>query len=96
MTRKPRPPHPQLAEILALSDQQTPVDQLATAYDLSPSQVYTILREHRPDRARKARRRSSEKRDMILGLSAKGHEPERVAFLAGCSKAWVYRILAGQ
>lgn len=96
MPRKPRSPHPQLADILAAADAGTDVATLARTYSLSISATYALLREHRPDRQRKARRRSSEKRDIILGLSAKGHEPERVAFLVGCSRAWVYRILAGQ
>lgn len=89
-------PHPALQQILAAADAGHDVAAIAAAHDTSVSKVYALLREYRPGRARKPRRRSSQKRAMILGLAAKGHEADRVAFLAQCSKAWVYRVLNGQ
>lgn len=80
--------------ILSRHDAGESVATIATAENVSPGYVYGILRHHRPNRSRKARTRTSEKRVMVLGLAAKGIKPARVAYLAQCSEQYVYRILS--
>jgi hypothetical protein len=83
-----------LSKILAAADAGTPVADIAAANKLSAGRVYSILREHRPDRARKARRTTSDIPRKVRGLKAKGMAPTRVAFLLGVTPAYVYRILS--
>lgn len=79
--------------ILSLSDQGESVAAIAAASNVSPGQVYTALRRYRPNRQRKPRTRTSEKRRLILGLLAQRVEPPRVAFLARCSASYVYQLI---
>lgn len=81
------------AEILRLADRDTSVSDIADHLALTPGRVYTVLRQHRPDRPRKSRRETSELRPKILGLHDRGIKPSRIAFLLECSRAYVYRIL---
>lgn len=80
------------SKILARHDAKQSVQQIATTCQVSFGYVYGILREHRPKRARQPRTRTSEKRKLILGLLAGGIKAPRVAFLASCSAAYVYRL----
>jgi hypothetical protein len=82
-----------LANILARHDAGEHVSAIAAACQVSPGHVYGILRQHRPDRQRKPRERTSERRRFILGLLAQDIRPRRVAFLAQVSPAYVYSIL---
>jgi hypothetical protein len=66
---------------------------IAEAESVSPGYVYGILRQHRPDRQRKPRERTSKKRKFILGLLAQGIQPPRVAFLAQCTPTYVYQLI---
>jgi hypothetical protein len=69
------------------------VKAIADAEGVSPGYVYGVLREHRPERKRKPRERTSEKRRLILGLLAQGIPPPRTAFLAQCTPAYVYQLI---
>ena len=86
--------NPQHTAILAFYDICPDPAVVARALSLSLGTVYAVLRAHRPTRKRKARPRSSDKRQQILGLVARGHKPARVAELVGVSRAYVYRVLA--
>jgi hypothetical protein len=81
------------AAILALSDSGVPPSQIAAALSLRPGPVYSVLRVHRPDRPRSARRCTSEKRQQVLFLTTQGVRPGRVAVLLGVSRQYCYRIL---
>lgn len=85
-----------LAHILRLADAGEAVDAIAAHPDVGVTigRVYAILRKHRPDRPRHARRRTSEKRPMIIGLLAQGIKPPRVAELAQVERQYVYRIMS--
>lgn len=80
-----------LPAILRDSDAGARVDDLAKRYELDPSAVYRILREHRPDRPRSARRRVSNLPAKIEALAGAGSKPARVAELLGVSRQYVYR-----
>lgn len=82
-----------LDQILTRHDKGQFVPMIAKALDVSPGYVYGVLREHRPKRARKPRTRTSEKRTLVLGLHAQKIPVGRIAFLAQCSRAYVYRIV---
>jgi len=84
--------NPLASQILTRSDRNETVAAIAMACGVSPGYVYGILREHRPNRPRHPRTRTSKKRKLILGLLAKGHQAPRVAFLAQVSAAYVYRL----
>lgn len=71
---------------------ETDAKAIAAAEGVSFGYVYGVLREHRPDRQRKGRTRTSERRTLILGLLSRKIKPSRVAFLAGCSSAYVYKL----
>lgn len=77
-----------------LHDAGLSAKQIAARLDVSLSTVYNQLRAERPNRPRKPRERSSEKRAMVLGLHAAGVAPMRIAFLQQVSKQYVYRVLA--
>lgn len=83
---------PLTPEILSRHDRGEDVATISRAVAKSFGFVYAVLREHRPDRARKPRTRTSEKRRLIVGLLARGIKAPRVAFLARCSNAYVYRL----
>jgi hypothetical protein len=85
--------NPLTQSILARHDRDETVEQIRIAEGKGFGYVYSVLREHRPDRARKPRTRTSEKRKLILGLLAGGIKAPRVAFLASCAPAYVYKIM---
>lgn len=74
-------------------DGENDVMAIAKAEGVGFGYVYTVLREHRPNRPRKPRKRTSKKRKFILGLLARGIRPPRVAFLAECTPAYVYKLM---
>lgn len=78
--------------ILRRHDRGETVAEIQTTEDVSFGYVYGVLREHRPQRKRQPRTRTSETRKLILGLLARGIKPRRVAFLAQCSPAYVYKL----
>lgn len=80
-----------LPALLRDADTGAKVAALAARHGLSASQVYRILREHRPDRPRSSRRRTSDKPAKIVALAASGASAARVAELLGVSRAYVYR-----
>lgn len=87
------PPPPKL---LTDADAGTPPAALAKRYELSLSRVYAILREHRPDRARSPRSRSSALPDRIREMRARLPDTtqSRIAELLGISRAYVSRVLS--
>jgi len=80
-----------LDDILRLNDEGKFPADIATSLGITPGRVYTVLREHRPDRKRKPRPCTSNKPAMIRSLSAEKIKPSRIAFLLKCSRAYVYR-----
>jgi len=84
---------PLLANILSRHDNGEHVAEIAAAEGVSIGHVYAALRKHRPNRERKPRERTSERRRFILGLLAQDVPPRRVAFLSQVSPAYVYFIL---
>lgn len=84
--------NPLTQSILARHDAGEDVATITAAENKSFGFVYGVLREHRPDRARQPRTRTSAKRKLILGLLAAGIKPPRAAFLASCSNAYVYKL----
>lgn len=88
--------NPTLATILTMSDAGHYPDAIAEATDVSLGYVHGVLREHRPNRARKPRERTSPLRVKILGLRASGITTKRIAELLAneCSRAYVYRVLS--
>lgn len=74
-------------------DGERNVAVIATAQDVSIGYVYSTLREYRPDRQRKPRTRTSERRRFILGLLAQEIAPRRAAFLAEVSPSYVYQLI---
>lgn len=87
MTLRPAPP---TDAILELADANVPVRDIVARTGASESTVYAALRVHRPTRSRSPRRRTSPKRDMVLGLLAAGIPAPRVALLAGVTRQWVH------
>lgn len=85
--------NPAVSAILKRHDRGEPVAAIAAAESVSFGYVYGVLRQHRPARARQPRTRTSEKRKLILGLLAGGIAAPRVAFLASCSAAYVYKLI---
>lgn len=84
-----------IKEILERHDRgETDAKAIADALGKSFGYVYGVLREHRPQRGRKSRTRTSEKRRLILGLLASNIKAPRVAFLAQCSAAYVYKLIS--
>lgn len=83
-----------LATILSRADAGQPVADIAAALDLTVGRIYAVLRQHRPDRCRKERRRVSKVPAKVRALLARGIVPSRVAFLLGITRAYVYRIMA--
>lgn len=82
-----------ITAILVRNDRGEDVETIRRAEGVSMGYVYSVLREHRPNRERKPRTRTSQKRKLILGLLVRGHQPARVAVLAQCTPAYVYRLL---
>jgi hypothetical protein len=84
--------NPLVQSILRRHDANESVATIAAAESVSFGHVYTVLREHRPNRQRQPRTRTSERRKLILGLLAGGIAPPRVAFLAECTPTYVYKL----
>jgi hypothetical protein len=85
--------NPLIQSILARHDRGETVEQIRLAEGKGFGYVYSVLREHRPGRERQPRTRTSERRKLILGLLSRGIKPPRVAFLAQCSPAYVYKLI---
>lgn len=85
--------NPRLASILERHDAKETVAAIARAESLSPGYVYGILREHRPERKRAKRTRTSEKPAQIRYLASQGIAAVRIAVLLSVSKAYVYKSL---
>lgn len=81
-------------QILVLYDSQYCAEQIAEALGVSKGRVYAVLRESRPDRPRKPRRRVSALPAKIHGYRNRGIEPTRIAFLLEVSRQYVHKILA--
>lgn len=81
--------------ILALADAEPPlsVPEIGARSSLTASEVYSILRKHRPHRKRKVRIKTSGLRPRIIGLKAAGVPPARIAMLLDCRRQYVYKIL---
>ena len=84
--------NPLTRSILTRHDRSETVATIAANENVSFGYVYGVLREHRPNRPRQPRTRTSERRKLILGLLERGILPPRVAFLARCTPAYVYYI----
>lgn len=82
-----------LEKILKRCDKGEPVATIAEALDLTPGYVYGVLREHRPKRARKPRKSTSDKPRMIKGLYSQGIAPTRIAVVLGVSRQYVHKVL---
>lgn len=82
-----------LADVLARADRGDRVEDIATAADVTIGYVYGVLREHRPDRKRTPRARTSEKRSQIRIYHAAGIKPVRIAELLKVKRQYVYRII---
>jgi hypothetical protein len=85
---------PKVADIVARSDSGEQPDAIAVAVGLRPGRVYAVLREHRPDRQRKPRTRTSAVPDKVRGLASTGMLPARIAMLLGVKRQYVYKILS--
>lgn len=86
--------NPLISKILARHDAGEDVATIVAGEPVSFGYVYDALRKHRPERKRQPRTRTSERRKLILGLLAGGIKPPRVAFLARCSPAYIYKLLS--
>lgn len=83
-----------LNRILELNDAGKYAGEIAQACNVSAGYVYKVLREYRPDRPRKPRKLVSDIPVKVLALSAEKYRPAQIAALCGCSRAYVYCILA--
>jgi hypothetical protein len=70
----------------------TPVEIAASGVALP--RIYATLRKWRPRRERAARRRTSQKRGLVLALAKEGVGAARIVVLVRISRARVYKILA--
>lgn len=83
-------------DILALHDMGQHAEQIANALKamkVTRGRVYAVLREHRPDRERKPRRRVSGLPAKIHGYKARGIAQSRIAVLLGTSRQYVHKVL---
>jgi hypothetical protein len=76
--------NPIVTKILKLADRGQSASDIAAAVSKSPGYVYSVLREHRPDRKRKAHKTRSDKPRMIAGLYDQGIPAARIAVVLGC------------
>jgi hypothetical protein len=83
-----------LDHFLVLADQHVDADELCVRAGIRKSRVYGLLRQHRPDRARKPRRLTSTVPDAVRALAALPTEPQRIAYLLNITPSYVYQILA--
>jgi hypothetical protein len=82
-----------LQAFLTAADQGADVPTLCSAFDLGQTRAYELLREYRPDRPRKARRRTSAIPAKVLALHEIGTPAKRIALLLGVTPVYVWRIL---
>jgi len=82
-----------LATVLRLADAGATVQAMCSQSGLKTGRVYAILRQHRPERPRQARRRTSDVPDKVRALHATGAKPSRIAFVLDVTPAYVYAIL---
>jgi hypothetical protein len=66
--------NPIVTKILKLADRGQSASDIAAAVSKSPGYVYSVLREHRPDRQRKAHKTRSDNPRMIAGCTRSGHQ----------------------
>lgn len=84
------------ASILQRFDAGEKPSAIAVAEGCSLAGVYNVLRAARPARKRAPREKTGgDKTTLVLGLAAQGIKPARIAFLARCSRAYVYRLISG-
>lgn len=83
-----------IAIIRRLCDAGATVAEMQAATGLKQSRIYSLLREHRPDRPRQARRCTSDVPFKVRGLVGQGIAPRRAAELLGVTPAYVYAILS--
>lgn len=81
------------ATILKRHDSGADAARIAGALGVSLSYVYSTLREHRPNRKRKAHPKRSDKPALVVGMFDQEHKPARIAVVLGLSRAYVYRVL---
>lgn len=79
--------------ILARFDSGQDAATIAEALGVTVGRVYAVLREFRPDRERKPRRRTSDKLGKIRGLALRGICQSRIAFLCGTSRQYIHKVL---
>jgi hypothetical protein len=85
--------NPIVTKILKLADRGQSASDIAVTVSKSPGYVYSVLREHRPDRQRKAHKTRSDNPRMIAGLHDQGIKPARIAVVLGVSRAYTYSEL---
>jgi DNA-binding CsgD family transcriptional regulator len=85
--------NPTIPKVLALADRSKSVAEIAVELEISPGYVYSVLREHRPDRPRKAHRTRSDKPSRIAMLHLQGAHPDDIGERLGVSRSYVYRHL---
>ena len=85
--------NPLVSKILARHDAGADVEAIRVAEGCGFGYVYSVLREHRKDRPRQPRTRTSEKRKLILGLLATGFGARQVAKMTKCTPAYVYALI---
>lgn len=85
--------NPTVVKILKLADADHSASEIAAALEVSAGYVYSVLREHRPNRKRKAHKTRSDKPRMIAGLHDQGIPAARIAAVLGVSRAYVYSEL---
>lgn len=78
------------ATILAAFDAGTLPRDLCATYPKGV--VYSVLRQHRPDRTRAPRRKTSLLPSQARALAKEGMRPARVAGVLGISRAYAYRL----
>lgn len=80
-------------QICELSDAGYFLVQIAGSLGITKGRVYEVLREMRPNRARKPRQRVSLLPAQIKSLHSIGTSAPRIAQLLGVSHAYVYKVL---
>jgi hypothetical protein len=85
-----------VSTIVRMVDKGARIQDICAAVDLKQGAVYTIIREHRPNRARQKHARWSDKRAKIRALAGPPARASaaRIAELVNCSTAYVHRILS--
>lgn len=85
---------PTQADIVRLHDKGQHPDAIHAGVGGSLTYVYATLREYRPKRKRKPRRRTSAKPDQVKALHKIDTAASEIARLLDVTPAYVYRILA--